>query len=289
MTAAIYAARANLCPLVIEGNTPGGQLIWTSEIENFPGHENGIMGPKLMQNMKVQAYKFGTEFAPEMVRSVNFKKKPFEIKTDNNSYLTEAIIIATGARVRMLDLPNENSLIGKGVHTCATCDGAFYKDKNVIVVGGGDSAMEESIFLTRFASKVFIVNRSDNFRATTIMQEKVKQNSKIEIITNSAIKEYIGNEKLEAVKIINLKNNQDTIMKIVALFVAIGHIPNTEIFKNQIKLNKQGYLEPMQNVFTEIEGVFVAGDVADWKYQQAITASGFGCMAAMEAEKYLRS
>lgn len=303
LTAAIYSARANLEPLVLEGNQPGGQLINTTLVENWPGSVNGIMGPDLMQNMRKQAEKFGSKLVGESVKSVNFtqhhfsakkggvgfSQKPFKVITDSQTYEAEAVIIASGARARMLGLPNEEKYLGRGVHTCATCDGAFYRDKEIIVVGGGDSAMEESIFLTKFAKKVYIVHRKDTFKASDIMQEKAKNNPKIEFITNSEIKEYIGQDKLESVKIFNNQTNEEKEMKINGLFLAVGHIPNTEPFKNQLKLGKLGYIEPKNQVFTEIEGIFVAGDVSDWKYKQAVTAAGFGCMAALEAEKYLSS
>ena len=287
LTAAIYAARANLSPIVLEGKTPGGQLLWTTEVENYPGYNEGIMGPVLMQNMKKQAEKFGAKMVPESVESVDFKQKPFKIVTKSQKYEAKTVIIATGARARMLELANENEFLGKGVHTCATCDGAFYKNKEIIVVGGGDSAMEEATFLSKFAEKVTILHRKDTFRASQIMQEEAKNNEKIEFILNSEITEYIGKDKLEAVKLNDLKTNESKELKIDAVFLAIGHIPNTEPFKDQLKLGKMNYIEPKDYVLTEVEGVFVAGDVSDWRYRQAITAAGFGCMAALEVEKYL--
>ncbi len=289
LTAAIYSARANLNPLVIEGNVPGGQLLWTTEVENFPGFEKGIMGPELMQNMKKQAERFGAKFAADMVKSTDFSQKPYKIIVGDETYESEAVIVATGARARMLGISNEDELLGKGVHTCATCDGAFYRGKEVIIVGGGDSAMEEANFLTKFAKKVYVVHRKETLNASEIMQKKAKSNQKIEFIWNSVIKEYIGKDKLEAVKLANSKSNKEKEMKIDGVFLAIGHIPNTEIFKDQLDLGKFGYIEPKNNVFTEIEGIFVAGDVSDWKYRQAVTAAGFGCMASLEAEKYLDS
>lgn len=287
LTAAIYTARASLNPLVFEGNVPGGQLLWTTEVENYPGYEDGILGSALVQNMRKQAEKFGAKMVPESVESVDFTLKPYKTTTKSNTYEAESIIIATGARARMLRIDSEKQFLGKGVHTCATCDGAFYKNKKIVVVGGGDSAMEEAIFLTRFAEKVIILHRKDIFTASRIMQEKSKNNPKIELILNSEIKEYIGDKKLEAVKINNLQTNESKEMVIDAVFLAIGHIPNTELFKDQLKLGKMGYIEPRNYVQTEIEGVFVAGDVSDWRYRQAITAAGFGCMAALEVEKYL--
>ncbi len=287
LTAAIYAARANLSPIVIEGSIPGGQLIWTTVIENFPGFEEGILGPKLMLNMKKQAQRFGARIFSESVKSVDFKNKPFKVVTNSQDYESEAVIIASGARSRMLNLANESQFLSKGVHTCATCDGAFYKDKEVIIIGGGDSAMEEANFLSKFAKKVYIIHRKDSFTASQIMQARSKNNPKIEFIFNTEIKKYLGQDKLEAVGIFNNQSNEVKEMKIDAVFMAIGHIPNTEVFKDQLNLGKLGYIEPKNQVFTEIPGVFVAGDVADWRYRQAVTAAGLGCMAAMEAEKYL--
>jgi len=287
LTAAIYLARADLKPLVIQGKEPGGQLIWTSEVENFPGFPEGIMGPKLMQNMLAQAKKYGTKLVSGVAKNANLSQKPYKIITESNEYEAEAIIIATGARSRMLELPNEDKLFSKGIHTCATCDGAFYRDKEVMIVGGGDSAMEEATFLTKFTKKVYVSYRKDKLPASKVMQDKAMNNEKIEFLLNTEIKEYIGSDKLEAVKYLNNSNNEEKEIKIDGIFLAIGHIPNTEIFENQLKLGKNNYIEPINNVFTEKEGIFVAGDVADWKYRQAITASGLGCMAALEAEKYL--
>jgi len=287
LTAAIYAARANLKPVLFEGNEPGGQLTSTTIVENWPGNPEGIDGPALVINMKKQAEKFGTKVIGESVVEVDFQNRPFTVKTAKSEYRAKAVIVATGARSRMLGLENEKKRLGRGVHTCATCDGAFYRDKEIMVVGGGDSAMEEATFLTNFAKKVYIAHRKETLSASKIMQEKAKKNPKIEFIWNTEIKEYVGDNKLEAVKLLDNKTNQEKEMKIDAVFMAIGHIPNTEPFKNQLKLGKMGYIEPVNNVFTEIEGVFVAGDVSDWKFRQAITAAGFGCMASLEAEKYL--
>jgi len=287
LTAAIYAARADLKPLVIQGNEPGGQLIWTTEVENFPGFPEGIIGPKLMLNMQEQAKKYGANLVSEVVKSVNFSQKPYKIVTNSNEYESESVIVATGARSRMLGLPNEDKLLGKGVHTCATCDGAFYRDKEIIIVGGGDTAMEEATFLTKFAKKVYISYRKEVLPASKVMQEKVINNEKIEILWNTEVKAYIGSDILEGVKLLYNKTNKEKELKLDAIFLAIGHIPNTEFFENQLKLGKNNYIEPINNVFTEKEGIFVAGDVSDWKYRQAITAAGLGCMAALEAEKYL--
>ncbi|MCX6785235.1 MAG: thioredoxin-disulfide reductase [Candidatus Komeilibacteria bacterium] len=289
LTAGIYASRANLSPIIIEGNVPGGQLIWTTVVENFPGFPDGILGPELMINIKKQAEKFGARFISESIKSVDFKSQPFKVTTDSQTYEAESVIIASGARARMLNLANESQFLSKGVHTCATCDGAFYRGKEVIIVGGGDSAMEEATFLTKFAKKVYIIHRNDTLAASKIMQGKANNNPKIEILYNTEVKEYLGNGKLEAVKLFNNKTNEVKELMIDGLFLAIGHIPNIEPYKDQLVLGKLGYIEPKNNVFTEIPGIFVAGDVADRHYRQAITASGFGAMAAIEAEKYLAS
>lgn len=286
-TAGIYASRASLAPLVIEGTVPGGQLIWTTEVENFPGFPEGILGPELMMKMKKQAERFGSKFVFESVKFVDFKNKPFKITTEKTTYEAEAVIIASGARARMLNLPNESQFLGRGLHTCATCDGAFYRGKEVIVIGGGDSAMEDATFITKFASKVYVVHRKPGLNASLYMQERAKNNSKIEFVFNTEIKEYLGAGRLAAVKLFNNQTNETVEKKIDGVFMAIGHIPNTEMFGNQLELGKMDYIIPKNNVFTEVAGVFVAGDVADWRYRQAITAAGWGCMAAMEAEKYL--
>lgn len=289
LTAGIYAARANLSPIIIEGDTPGGQLLWTTEVENYPGFENGVLGPELMQKMQKQATRFGAKLVAESVISTDFSQKSFKITANKQIFEAESVIIASGARARMLDLPNEKQYLGKGLHTCATCDGAFYRGKQVIVVGGGDSAMEEANFITKFAEKVTIVHRKEAFTASQIMQARTKNNSKIEILLNSEIKEYQGDGKIQSVKILNNKANQISELKIDGIFMAVGHIPNTEPFVNQLKLGKNGYIEPINWVYTDVPGVFVAGDVADWRYRQAVTAAGFGCMAALEVEKYLAS
>lgn len=287
LTAAIYTARAFLNPIVISGPNPGGQLLFTTTIENYPGFEDGILGYELMAKMKQQAEKFGTKFIEETVKSVNFSQTPFTITTDNQKLTAESVIISTGARWKMLGLENEQKFLGKGIHTCAVCDGAFYKNKEIIVVGGGDSAMEEATFLSRFANKVTIVYINGELSASKSMQGKARKDHKIAFISNSVVKKYFGSDKLEAIEIFNQKTNESNVLKIDGLFLAIGQIPNTEMFKGQLNLNKNGYIEPKNNVFTEINGVFVAGDAADYYYRQAITAAGFGCMAALEAEKFL--
>ncbi|MBU1037141.1 thioredoxin-disulfide reductase [Patescibacteria group bacterium] len=287
LTAAIYGARDSFEILVIEGSQPGGQLTTTTIVENYPGFEEGVNGVELIQKMKKQAQKYGASFISESVKSVNFSQKPFKIVTNSSEYSADVVIIATGARSRSLELPNEKAFWGKGIHTCATCDGYFYKDKKVIVVGGGDSAMEEAGFLAKFAEKVMLIHRKNIFTASKILQERILNNPKIEAFWDTEIKEYLGKDRINAVKLINNKNNQESKMLIDGIFMAIGHIPNTEFLKNQLKLGKNNYIEPINNVYTEIKGVFVAGDVADWRYRQAITAAGFGCMAVLAAEKYL--
>jgi len=287
LTAGIYAARANLSPIIIEGDTPGGQLLWTTEVENYPGFENGVLGPELMQKMQKQAARFGAKLVPESVKSADFSQKPFKIVTNKQTFEAEAVIIASGARPRMLGLPNEQNYFGKGLHTCATCDGAFYRGKKVIVLGGGDSAMEEANFITKFADKVYIMHRKPTLNASQIMQARSKNNPKIEFLYNTEVKEYLGNGKIRGVKIFNNLTNLSQEMPIDGIFLAIGYIPNTEPFVGQLKLGKNGYIEPINWVYTDVPGIFVAGDVADWRYRQAVTAAGFGCMASLEVEKYL--
>lgn len=290
LTAGIYAARANLSPVIIEGDTPGGQLLWTTEVENFPGFETGVLGPELMQKIQKQAARFGAKLVAESVISVDFSQKPFKITTNKQAFEAESVIIASGARSRMLGLPDDQKFLGKGLHTCATCDGAFYRGKIVAVVGGGDSAMEDATFLTKFAEKVYIIHRGETLRASKIMQERAKNNSKIEFAYTSEVIEYsILNGRIGELIIHNNKTNQRTSLKVDGVFMAIGHIPNTEPFVGQIKLGKNGYIEPINWVYTDVPGIFVAGDVADWRYRQAVTAAGFGCMAALEVEKYLAS
>ena len=297
LTAAIYAGRANLAPLVFGGNQPGGQITTTSLVENWPGAPEGVMGPKLVMDMMKQAEKFGARLNTEIITKVDFSSYPYKIFTDKDVYETESVIIATGARPRRLGLANEDKLLGHGIHTCATCDGAFYRGKIVIVIGGGDSAMEEANFLSRFAEKVILIHRKESFVASVAMQERTKNNLKVEMILNSEVIEYLGEEKLTGVKISstggsasggkNSVTNETSEITADGLFFAIGHIPNTDLFVGQLTLAKNNYLEPTENVLTEKPGIFVAGDVADQKYRQAITSSAFGCMAALEAEKYL--
>lgn len=288
-TAAIYTARANLNPLVISGTAPGGQLLLTTLVENFPGFSEGIMGPELMEVLRKQAEKFGAEVLQREVVKVDFKNRPFTAYTEESSYQAEAAIIATGANARLLNVPGESKFLGYGVSTCATCDGAFYRGKEVAVVGGGDSAMEEAIFLTHFATKVTVVHRREDLRASKIMQERARSNPKINWILNTVVEEVYGDSKAKGLKLRHSQNGKTQELGVDGIFIAIGHDPNTSIFKGQINLDKQGYIVTDKNVFTEIPGVFACGDVVDHRYRQAITAAGYGCMAALETEKYLQT
>jgi thioredoxin reductase (NADPH) len=290
LTAAIYTSRAFLKTLVIAGFTPGGQLMLTSEVENFPGFKDGILGPELMEEMKNQAKRFGSEFKNNDVTSVEKKSDIFEIKTGNNEvYSTKSIIVATGASARWLGLESEQRLMGKGVSACATCDGFFFKEKVVAVVGGGDSAMEEASYLTKFAKKVYILVRKseDQLKASKFMHKKAKDNEKIEFKFNTEVKEVLGADKVESISLLNNDTNEESELVIDGLFVAIGHKPNTEFLKGIVDLDERGYVVVKDNTRTNLEGVFVAGDVADAKYRQAITAAGMGCKAALDTEEYL--
>ena len=290
-TAAIYTARANLKPLMLSGTQPGGQLTTTTEVENFPGHPEGIMGPELMACMQKQAERFGTRIAYEMVESVSLRVDGcFAVKTSSASYEAKTVIIATGATPRHMGLPNEQSLIGRGLTSCATCDGAFYPDVPVAVIGGGDSACEEAGFLTRFASKVYLIHRRDELRASKIMADRALANPKIEPVWNSTVTEYLTDEKGEmcAVKLQNLVTGAESEMDVKCVFVAIGHVPNSGFFGGLVDLDENGYiLQTPGRTATKTPGLFAAGDVADHYYRQAITAAGQGCAAALEAERYL--
>lgn len=288
LTAAIYTARANLNPLMIEGYTAGGQLMWTTEVENFPGFPEGKMGPDLMMDFRTQAEKFGTRFITEDVTKVDFSQRPFVIEVDGVVHKANSVIVATGATAKLLGLESERRLMGHGVSTCATCDGAFFKNKPIAVVGGGDSALEEAIFLTRFASKVYLIHRRDKLRASKIMQDKAAANPKIEFVWNSAIEEVVGDKKVTAVKVKDVNNGETRDIELDGIFIAIGHTPNASLFTGQLDLDHQGYLHTAgKGAKTNIEGVFACGDVQDHVYRQAITAAGSGCMAAIDVERYL--
>jgi thioredoxin reductase (NADPH) len=286
LTAAIYATRANLKTVVLAGIKWGGQLQLTSLVENFPGFPEGIQGPELMLNMRKQAEHHGAEIVEQEFVSGDFTNRPFKITAGDKVYEGKAVILASGADARWLGVPGEEEKIGRGVSSCATCDAAFFREKNVIVVGGGDSAMEEALVLANVANKVTLVHRSESFRASQIMQERVHENPKIEILFNTQITEVMGQFKVEKVKLLNNKTQEVTEMLIDGVFVAIGHIPNTKAFQG-IELDEQGYIKVQNHYHTNIEGVFVAGDVHDRQYRQAITAAGFGSAAALEAEKWL--
>jgi len=289
-TAAIYTARANLDPLVLEGHEPGGQLSLTTGVENFPGFPDGVQGPDLVEMMKRQAQRFGAEYRQGIATSVDLSRRPFLVQAGEGRYETRALIIATGASARMLGMPSEKALLGRGVSTCATCDGAFFRQKEILVVGGGDTAIEEALFLTRFASKVFVVHRRDELRASRIMAERAKAHDKIEFLWNRVVIDILDPEKKEvtSVRLRNTVDGTESTRKIDGIFIAIGHDPNTKIFEGQLEMEK-GYLRVRDGSKTSVEGVFAAGDVHDPVYRQAITAAGCGCRAAIDAERWLES
>ena len=289
LTAALYAARGNLNPLVIEGFPAGGQLTLTTDVENYPGFPDGIMGPELMDKFRDQADRFGAEIVNGEVSKVDFNSKLNLVLDDNTEIETKSVIISTGASAKMLGLKEEALLLGKGVSTCATCDGFFFRDQIVTVVGGGDSAMEEALFLTKFAKKVFIIHRREIFRASQIMLNRAKENPKIEFILNTEIKKINNPDenKVTSAELFNKKTSETTELNTDAVFIAIGHIPNTQIFKNYLELNENGYILTNEGTKTNIPGVFACGDVQDWEYRQAVTAAGSGCMAAIDTERYL--
>jgi thioredoxin reductase (NADPH) len=291
LTAAIYAARAALKPLVIAGAQSGGQLMLTSEVENYPGFPEGIMGPELMAHFRAQAERFGSEVIDEDAVSVDFKQRPFTVSTDGGSFRARSVIIATGASAIWLGLDSETRLRGRGVSTCATCDGFFFRGKELVVVGGGDTAVEEATFLTRFATKVTLVHRRDQLRASRIMQDRAFKDPKIGFRWNAVIDDVLGEEKVEGVRLRDVATGETSDFKTDGLFVAIGYRPNTEMLRGQIELNDKGYVVPLPGTETQtnIPGVFVAGDVEDFHYRQAVTAAGAGCKAALDAERYLAS
>jgi thioredoxin reductase (NADPH) len=287
-TAALYAARANLEPLVIEGFNWGGQLMITSDVENYPGYPDGVMGPEMMAEFRRQAERFGADFVTDDVTRVDFSEQPFRVWVENDEYRAKAVVVATGASARWLGLPGEQHYQGRGVSACATCDGAFFKDKELIVVGGGDTAMEEATFLTRFASKVTVVHRRDEFRASQIMVDRARASDKIDFVTNAVIDEILGEGKVEAVRLRDTVTGDTSEMKVDGVFVAIGHDPNTKLFVDQLDHDDAGYLVTRPGTTeTNVSGVFAAGDVQDHTYRQAVTAAGSGCMAALDAERFL--
>jgi thioredoxin reductase (NADPH) len=288
LTAAIYAARADLSPLLIEGWQSGGQLTTTTEVENYPGFSKGIMGPELMKEMRGQAERFGTEFLTGDVSAVDLSQRPFRLTIDGEQTLEAgALILATGASAIQLGLPNEQRLIGYGVSTCATCDGYFFRGQDLVVVGGGDSAVEEATFLTKFARTVTIVHRRDKLRASKIMQDRAMKNEKISFAWNSVVEDILGKDLVTGVRLKNIVTGTSTELPCAGVFVAIGHRPNTDLFKGQLEMDEKGYVLTSRGTATSVAGVFAAGDVQDAKYRQAITAAGSGCMAAIDAERFL--
>ncbi len=290
LTAAIYAARANLAPLLIEGWQSGGQLTTTTEVENYPGFAKGIMGPELMKDMRAQAERFGTEFLTGDVSAADFRRRPFTITVDGERTITaKTVILATGASPVQLGLKNESRLIGHGVSTCATCDGFFFRGKELVVVGGGDSAVEEAVFLTKFATKVSIVHRRDKLRASKIMQDRAMKNERITFIWNTVVQDILGDDVVTGVRLTNVVTGKTSDLPCAGVFVAIGHRPNTALFVGQLDLDAKGYVVTGKGTATSVPGIFAAGDVQDSTYRQAVTAAGTGCMAALDAERFIES
>lgn len=295
LTAALYTARANLKPIVFEGMQPGGQLTITTEVENYPGFEHGVMGPELMDVMRKQAQRFGADCQFKYVDKVDFSAKPFKLFVEGKEHLANSVIIATGASAKLLGLPSESEFMGFGVSACATCDGFFFKNQRIIVIGGGDTAMEEANYLTKFGKEVSIVHRRDEFRASKIMHDRAKKNPKIKLVTNTVLEEVVGvnedgKKRVTHAKLKNVKTGEIVLQEVEGIFLGIGHKPNTEIFKGQIELEDTGYIKTSKvNTNTNITGVFACGDAQDHVYRQAITAAGSGCMAAIDVERYLES
>ncbi len=290
LTAAVYAARANLKPLLVDGHEAGGQLSLTTEVENFPGFPEAILGPELIVKMRQQAARFGTEYVTGEAKAADLSRRPFRLTIDGHGdLLTRALIIATGASARMLGLESEKRLLGRGLSTCATCDGFFFRGKEIAVVGGGDSAMEEAGFLSKFASKVDIVHRRDTLRASKIMQDRARKNPKISFLMDSTVEEVLGSGNVEGIRLKNHRTGEESVRPVEGLFVAIGHVPNTRIFQGQIELDKAGYIVTQGGSRTTVPGVFAAGDCQDHVYRQAVTAAGSGCMAAMDVERFLEA
>jgi thioredoxin reductase (NADPH) len=287
LTSAVYCGRALLKTLVIAGSVPGGQLMFTTEVENFPGFEEPILGPDLIQHMRKQAERFGAEFIQDDAMSVDFKTRPLKVSTAGKTYEASTVIIATGASAKWLGLDSETRLRGKGVSSCATCDGFFFRGKDTVTVGGGDVALEDTMFLTKFANHATIIHRRDALRASKILQDRASKNSKISFVWDSVVEEVIGQQKVEGVRVRNVKTGKQDVLKCDGVFVAIGHEPNTAIFQDQIELDQKGYIATSKGTSASVDGVFAAGDARDFHYRQAITAAGDGCRAAMDAEDYI--
>ncbi len=287
LTAAIYTARAALEPIVIAGREAGGQLMLTSDVENYPGFPEGILGPELMDRMRRQAERFGAQYVDEDATGVDFSERPFKVTTETSEFEAESVVAATGASARWLGLPSEEQFIGRGISSCATCDGFFFRGKELAVVGGGDTAMEEATFLTKFATKVTVIHRRDQLRASKIMEQRAFANDKIEFKWDTVVTDVLGNGQVEGLVLENVKTRAESELPVSGLFVAIGYNPNTEIFRGQLDLNEAGYINAREEIFTNVEGVFVAGDVEDYRYRQAVTAAGAGCKAALEVEAFL--